>query len=168
MMVSDEKLALAVLLKLHQFANEDGDLLWVSRLKQMFSVAVPLWRLEILLESLRRFGWAEPALFADKVVWKITADGDRQVRECLQSPTTFIFRLKEHGDGWLATPEASDAKLGATLKIPIAEQGFSPKAEQKISSFLRWDLHKPENRLALGALIVTIAGVAVAIWLDYN
>jgi hypothetical protein len=177
MLISDEKLVLATLLKLYMFAEEDGDLLWIDRLRKLFKVDVPAWRLEIVLESMRQVNWVSPELILDRTVWKITPVGYRLVQDCLRQPSTFLSRLKSQGDEWLKGPEASSSKIGTSLKIPIADHPFDSNTLQHSNTATgtpasRWELHRPENRLALTAILVTIAigllGAVVAIWLDYN
>ena len=114
MSISQGKIDLAVLYKMFEDAEKDGS--WVTRhhIKALFSIDIPMRRVEAATEKL----FADGEIVRDydpynleESRWQLSRDGIDIVERALRVPNSFIARLASYGDGWLETDEAKTAKL---------------------------------------------------------
>lgn len=124
-MISQPKIDLVVLYKLHQHAEGGGEPLPPVDIQGLFEIAVPLRRVELALEELERRGEVERRyvrLHLDEGAWAISREGLARVDRALRVPSSFLARLHEAGDVWLESEEAESAIL-KKLSAPVAAHG---------------------------------------------
>ena len=121
-MISQAKIDLAVLLKLFQHGEADGEPVDAREITELFSVKIPLHRIKAAFETLESRGEAirqHDRYKEDEVSWRVSADGIRAVERAKRKPNSFIARLDSAGDNWLLSAEAAEAKL---TKLPRYQQ----------------------------------------------
>ena len=113
-MVSQAKIDLAVLLKLFQHAEANGEAETSLEICNLFGVAIPLHRVVAALEGLESRGEVVrkyDRFHDDEGLWHIGRDGIQTVEKALRVPSSFIARLQLNGDQWLESDEAAGASL---------------------------------------------------------
>ena len=125
MSLSQPKVDLAVLYRLHQHAEAGGEAIPPDDIMRLFNVHMPIRRVQLALSELCAKGDIEEEyhpFYSEVGLWQISRDGMSRVDRALKVPTSFIGRLHQHGDSWLESDEAAQAVL---KKLSASE----PKAE---------------------------------------
>ena len=113
-MLSQAKIDLAVLCKLYQHAESDGEAITPINVSRLFTIPISLRRIEVALEQLERKGEVDREYhphYSDEGLWQISRAGLNTVDRAIRVPASFIARLHQGGDGWLQSSEASEATL---------------------------------------------------------
>ena len=114
MPVSQPKIELAVLYKLHQHAEADGEAITPRDVSGLFDVAIANRRVELALNELETRDDVERVYhphYSDEGLWQISREGMAKVDRALRVPASFIARLHSNGDIWLDSEEAESAVL---------------------------------------------------------
>jgi hypothetical protein len=128
--LSQAKIDLAVLYKLHQHAEAGGDAIPPNEILRLFGVHIPIRRLELALEELYAKGDVEREyhpFYSDEGLWQVSRDGLARVDRAIRVPASFIGRLHQNGDNWLETEEAEKSVLQklaapeAAAPVPIVK-----------------------------------------------
>ncbi|MFL6843856.1 MAG: hypothetical protein ACJ8ER_03115 [Allosphingosinicella sp.] len=174
MSLSQAKIDLAVLYKLHQHAEAGGGEITPADVMRLFNVKVSLRRVELALAELYAKGDIEREyhpFYSEEGLWQISRDGMARVDRALKVPTSFIARLHANRDAWLDSEEASKAVL---KKLSSGETDFPPepirpvilpsKSLQAGSKAGGHDWGKHQALAAWMAVIVALLGILVT-WL---
>ena len=192
-MLDQPKIDLAVLLKLFQHAENDGDAESVEGVRNLFDIDISKNRVLAALEGLESRGEVtrgHDRYAADETVWRINRDGIRRVENALRAPNSFIARLHSGGDGWLTGEDAAKAKLNR-IKRPSATDpaimfhddagmGSVAQTANQSTPVQITNNFSPSNTNTLGSgekgssssvaawigVLVAVLGVAVTIWLS--
>jgi hypothetical protein len=127
MSLSQPKIDLAVLYKLHQHAEAGGEAIPPAAVLRLFQIEVPLRRVELALDALEAKQDVERKydhFYLNERAWEISHDGMMKVDRAIRVPASFIGRLHQNGDHWLETEEAQKAVL-KKLPDPQAQIGAS-------------------------------------------
>lgn len=114
MSLSQAKIDLAVLYKLHEHAEAGGEAIPPREVVHLFDVHVSTRRVELALEELSAKGDIEREYhphYSDEGLWQVSREGLAKVDRALRVPSSFIARLQESGDRWLESDEAKQAVL---------------------------------------------------------
>ena len=134
-MLSQPKIDLAVLYKLHQHADGGGEAITPDDVSALFAGHFPLRRVQVALDELGRNGEVEREyhpFYSDEGLWQISRDGMRTVDRALAVPASFIARLHANGDHWLVSDEANDAILNKKTSLKTTGQSLvSPVSSNK-------------------------------------
>ncbi len=160
--LSQPKVDLAVLYKLHRHADLGGGPITPEGVMRLFNVHVPFRRVELALEELQGRREVEreyQPLYGEEGLWEISRGGLARVDRALKVPASFIARLHAGGDEWLESDEAAQAILKKLQAGPTK----SPEP-------LRHSIHEPTpttwiNWTMWSALAGIIAiPIAVILW----
>ncbi|HEY0310855.1 MAG TPA: hypothetical protein VGC56_00020 [Allosphingosinicella sp.] len=171
MSLSQSKIDLAVLYKLHQHADQGGGGIPPGEITYLFEPAMPLRRIELALRELLKIGDVEQEYhphYLEEGLWQVSREGIAKVDRALRVPASFIARLHVNGDHWLESEEARQAVLKklppvASIKAEpdvTMTAPFTPGHERSVD-WTKWGAVA-----AWLALPVAIAGVAITIWLS--
>lgn len=136
-MLSQAKIDLAVLLKLFQHSEANGQAVRSSEICFLFKSPLPARRVELALEALESRREAENhyhPLYPEGA-WQISRSGIQTVENALRNPTTFIARLNSSGDLWLQSDEAKRVKLARNPRYPnspLRKFSFPESSEKQL------------------------------------
>ncbi|RYG87596.1 MAG: hypothetical protein EON59_06975 [Alphaproteobacteria bacterium] len=125
-MLSQAKIDLAILYKLHAFAEHDWEAPTPAHLAETFeNFPLAVRRVEVALSELESKGYAESFADPDAGVyrWRITREGLGVVDRALRVPASFIARLATNGSSWLSSVDAQKAVL---KKLSDADKPVEP------------------------------------------
>ena len=144
MTLSQKKIDLAVLYKLHQHAEQGGGDQTSADVARLFKARVPFRRVEVALQELEKSGDVEneyhPFYTDEGGLWQISREGMARVDRALRVPTSFIARLHSNTDVWLESEEAekavlkklSDAQPRPEVPVVVLDKVISRPAERHI------------------------------------
>jgi hypothetical protein len=163
------KIALAVLYYLYSDSDPAGEPLEIaealgsglspgmvtSALEKLVSLGLVMWTgpmtMVVLGETIPGREWSS-----------ITDRGHGLVYRLIRQPKSFIGRLHREGFQWLLSADAAKAKLSVDLTNHGVEEYFDQKSGSK------FDWTKSAAIAAWFIIPVTVVGICIAIWLDYN
>jgi hypothetical protein len=123
-LISQPKIELAVLYKLHQHAEAGGEPIPPVDVAGLFGIQISNRRIELALEELEQRGEVQRGydrMYLDEGVWTISRVGLTRIDRALRVPVSFVARLNSETDAWLESDEAKSAVLKSLPKaVPSA------------------------------------------------
>jgi hypothetical protein len=132
--LSQAKIDLSVLYKLHQHAEAGGGAITPGDVAALFRINLSLRRIEVSLRELTKRGEVEEEyhpFYRDEGLWQISRDGLMKVDRALRVPQSFMARLHSNGDQWLESEEAAQSVLN---KLPSKAGAALPEVHASVSS----------------------------------
>ena len=163
MSLSQPKIDLAVLYKLHQHAEAGEDAIPPVDVSRLFQIDIPVRRIELALEALQAKGDVERKyehFYLDEGAWDISRDGMMKIDRALRVPTSFIARLHQNGDHWLESEEAQKAVLKRLSEPSAGSETSTIVLENPISL-----PHSRQVDWTMWGTLLTAAGIVVAVGL---
>lgn len=129
MSLSVPKVALAVLYRLHEHAESNGEELLPEDISRLLSGVISTRRIQLGLEELESRQEVENVYhphYAEEGLWQITRKGMDRVDRALRVPHSFVSRFRASGNAWLLSEEAKTAVLSKVGSADSAEPASKP------------------------------------------
>jgi hypothetical protein len=165
--VSQVKVDLAVLYKLHQHAESGGGPITPGDLLRLFDVHIPARRIELALEGLEAKRDVERhnhEFTIDGGFWKISREGMAKVDRALRVSTSFIGRLHANSDSWLESDEAKKAILKKLDPERVSSPATAKLGEIPPAASVRSIGHRGIDWTKWGTILAAV-GIAVSVLL---
>ncbi len=131
MSLSQAKIDLAVLYKLHRHADANGGAITANDVHSLFQFQIPQRRVALALEELEKKQYVEKVyhpLYHEVGLWEISRRGIGKVDQAITVANSFLGKLHRNGEAWLQSDEAvgHELKKGQTMddKDEVLNQAF--------------------------------------------